>query len=87
MQSFDLTGLKASVVKAAVDAGLTSGYVFTYSLTSGPVWLKHRLSHELFLQCTNNTSTAHQSQEEQDKDFLQVTYADSLEDLELHYEN
>ncbi len=83
MQSFDLTGLKASVVKAAVDAG----FVFTYSLTSGPVGLKHRLSHELFLQCTNNNSTAHQLQEEQDKDFLQVTYADGLEDLELHYEN
>lgn len=48
--------------------------------------LEHRLSHELFVQCTNN-STAHQSQEEQDKDFLQVTYADSLEDLELDYEN
>ncbi len=63
------------------------GFVFTYSLTSGPVGLEHRLSHELFLQCTNNNSTAHRSQEEQDKDFLQVTYADSLEDLELHYEN
>lgn len=61
-------------------------FVFTYSLTSGPVGLEHRLSHELFVQCTNN-STAHQSQEEQDKDFLQVTYADSLEDLELDYEN
>lgn len=47
--------------------------------------LEHRLSHELFVQCTNNNST--QLQEEQDKDFLQVTYADSLEDLELDYEN
>lgn len=66
-------------------AGLTSFFFYTYSLSSGPVGLEHRLSHELFVQCTNNNST--QLQEEQDKDFLQVTYADSLEDLELDYEN
>lgn len=71
---FDWFERISSAYHKGVVAGLTSGFVFTYCLTSGHMGLELRLSHELFVHCTNNNSTAHQSQEEQDKDFLEVTY-------------
>lgn len=88
MLSFDLTGFEciSSANHKRVVAGLTSGFVFTYGLTLGRVGLELHLSHHVvFVQYTNNSLPI--NQKEQDKDFLEVTYADSLGDLELDYQN